>query len=202
MKKTVISLKNIHPVTLFHLWLKEAEISEINDPSAGSLATVGEDGMPNIRIVLLKAHDERGYVFYTNFKSTKGQEILRFPKVALGFHWKSLRRQVRVRGKVEEVTKQEADAYFNSRHRQSQIGAWASYQSQPLKDRQTLITRVKEYRKKYSGENIPRPPHWSGLRLIPQSIEFWQDGKFRLHERILFERSKVGGGWKSQFLNP
>lgn len=188
------------PHTLFEEWLAEASKTEPNDPTAMALATVDESGMPNVRMVLLKGHDERGFVFYTNFEGTKGQEILASKKAALGFHWKSLRRQVRVRGTIEIVTDDEADAYFNSRHPQSRLGAWASEQSRPLKDRETLVNRLHEFEEKYGNEGIPRPPHWSGFRIVPESIEFWKDGEFRLHDRVVFEPN--GANWTSKRLNP
>ena len=188
------------PYALFDEWLKEAEASEPNDPNTLALASVDESGMPNVRMVLLKGVDERGFVFYTNFESAKGQEVLGAMKAAMCFHWKSLRRQVRVRGPVEIVTDEEADAYYNSRHPQSRLGAWASDQSRPLDGRQTLIDRVEEYREKYGEENIPRPPHWSGFRIKPDTIEFWQDGEFRLHDRIVFSPS--GDGWDKVRLYP
>lgn len=188
------------PYALFSQWLSEAEKSEINDPNAASLATVDSDGMPNVRVVLLKDVDERGFVFYTNFNSAKGQEVQGAMKVAMGFHWKSLRRQVRVRGAVELVSDAEADSYYNSRHPLSRLGAWASDQSKPLENRQVLMDRVQEFREKYGEDNIPRPSHWSGFRIIPSQIEFWQDGEFRLHDRIVFEPN--GGAWDKQRLYP
>lgn len=188
------------PDGLFDEWLEEAKASEINDATAVALATVDPDGMPDVRMVLLKGHDERGFVFYTNFESTKGQEILSSMKAAMGFHWKSLRRQVRVRGPVETVSNEEADAYFNSRHPQSRLGAWASDQSRPLENREELVSRLKAFEEKYGTENIPRPPHWSGFRIVPETIEFWADGEFRLHDRIVFTRKN--GGWDRQRLNP
>ena len=189
------------PVHLFNNWLSQAEAAEINDPTAMALATVDGDGMPNVRMVLLKGHDQRGFVFYTNFESAKGQEVLASGKVALGFHWKSLRRQVRVRGEGETVSEEEADAYFNSRHPQSRLGAWASQQSRPLSGRDELVSRFEEFKGKYGEENIPRPPHWSGFRVVPNSIEFWQDGEFRLHDRIVFERTK-DASWNKLRLYP
>ncbi len=192
------------PLGLFNEWLNEAKDSEINDHNAMALATVDQTGMPNVRMVLLKGHDERGFVFYTNFESTKGQEALSSMKACMGFHWKSLRRQVRVRGKLEQVSEQEADAYFNSRHPQSRLGAWASQQSRPLAKRQDLVDALQQMEDKYGTENIPRPPHWSGLRIVPQTIEFWQDGEFRLHDRIVFTRQAAGDApvWTKQRLNP
>ena len=188
------------PLNLFSEWLEEAKQSEINDHNTVALATVDGDGMPNVRMVLLKGHDERGFVFYTNFEGTKGQEVLKSMKAAMGFHWKSLRRQIRIRGNVEIVTDAEADAYYNSRHPQSRLGAWASDQSRPLENRQILVDKLKMYEEKYGNEDIPRPPHWSGFRIIPDSIEFWADGEFRLHDRIVFNRN--GEAWEKQRLYP
>lgn len=189
------------PYALFSEWLADAEKSEPNDPNTLALASVDPDGLPNVRMVLLKGLDERGFVFYTNFESAKGSEIRQSMKAAMCFHWKSLRRQVRVRGPVEIVSDAEADAYYNSRHPQSRLGAWASEQSRPLKDRQTLIERVEEFREKYGEEDIPRPPHWSGFRILPVEIEFWQDGEYRLHDRIKFTPDGQGN-WSTQRLNP
>lgn len=188
------------PFALFDEWLKEAEESELNDPNAVALASVDAEGMPNVRTVLLKGHDERGFVFYTNTESTKGQEVMSSMKAAMCFHWKSRRRQVRIRGPVEIVSDQEADAYFNSRHPQSRLGAWASDQSRPLESREALLARLQDYEARYGTEDIPRPPHWSGFRILPVSIEFWQDGEFRLHDRVVFTRD--GEGWSAQRLNP
>ena len=188
------------PLALFDEWLKEAEQSEINDPNAVALATVDADGMPNVRTVLLKGHDDRGFVFYTNFESTKGEEVLASMKAAMCFHWKSRRRQVRVRGPVEIVSESEADAYYKSRHPQSRLGAWASDQSRPLESREVLLAKLQEFEEKYGTENIPRPPHWSGFRIVPDTIEFWQDGEFRLHDRVVLTRE--GKDWSSQRLYP
>lgn len=188
------------PHTLFEEWIAEATASEPNDPNAVALATVDTDGMPNVRTVLLKGHDERGFVFYTNFEGTKGAEVLATKKAAMCFHWKSLRRQVRLRGPVETVSDEEANTYYNSRHPQSRLGAWASDQSRPLADRQTLVDRLSHYEEKYGNENIPRPPHWSGFRIKPMSIEFWKDGEFRLHDRVMF--TPTGDGWSGQRLYP
>ncbi|MEX0954486.1 MAG: pyridoxamine 5'-phosphate oxidase [Rhizobiaceae bacterium] len=188
------------PIALFSDWLADAEKSEPNDPNATALATVDADGMPDVRMVLLKGHDERGFVFYTNFESAKGRELLANPKAAMCFHWKSLRRQVRLRGPVETVTDDEADAYFASRPRGSRIGAWASKQSRPLESKLALEKAVAEYTLKYPLGDIPRPPHWSGFRIAPTQIEFWHDRPFRLHERIVFTRE--GDGWGKVRLYP
>lgn len=189
------------PITLFSEWLAEAEKSEPNDANAVALASVDGDGLPNVRMVLLKGHDQRGFVFYTNFESKKGEEVLAGMKAAMGFHWKSLRRQVRIRGPVEIVSAEEADEYYNSRHPQSRLGAWASDQSRPLEDRETLMGKVDEYREKYGEEDIPRPPNWSGFRIMPVEIEFWQDGDYRLHDRVKFTPDGQGG-WSGQRLYP
>ena len=189
-----------NPLPLFDEWLEDARASEPNDPNAVALATVDADGMPNVRMVLLKGADERGFVFYTNFESAKGLEILASGKAAMGFHWKSLRRQVRIRGRVETVSEAEADAYFGSRHPQSRLGAIASQQSRPLESRQVLIDKVEELRNEHGEENIPRPAHWSGFRIMPDSIEFWQDGEFRLHDRVVF--TPKDRGWDKVRLYP
>jgi len=188
------------PYRLFAQWLEDATKSEPNDPNALALATVDADGMPDVRMVLLKGFDERGFVFYTNFESAKGEEILSSMKAAMCFHWKSLRRQVRVRGPVEQVSGAEADEYYASRPRGSRIGAWASRQSRPLESRFALEKAVAEYTAKYAIGEIPRPPHWSGFRIIPQSIEFWHDRPFRLHDRVKFTRSQ--DSWDKTRLYP
>ncbi len=190
------------PFSLFEDWLKDAGKTEPNDPNAMALATVDEEGLPNVRMVLLKALDDRGFVFYTNFESQKGQELLSAQKAALCFHWKSLRRQVRVRGPVEMVSDAEADAYFASRPRDSRIGAWASQQSRPLKARFELETAVAMYAARYAIGEVPRPPYWSGFRLEPVSIEFWHDRPFRLHDRVVFRRETPDGGWTKTRLYP
>ena len=190
------------PFALFAEWLKDAEAKEPNDPNAMALATVDEEGLPNVRMVLLKGFDERGLVFYTNFESQKGQEILSVMKAAVVFHWKSLRRQIRVRGLVEKVSDAEADAYFKSRPRDSRIGAWASAQSRPLEGRFALETAVAMYAAKYAFGDVPRPPQWSGFRIQPLSIEFWHDRPFRLHDRVVFSRSDQKAAWTKAKLYP
>ena len=189
-----------NPIDVFRDWLAEAEQSEPNDPTAMSLATVDGSGQPSVRMVLLKGVDRRGFVFYTNFESRKGRELIAQPRAALGFHWKSLRRQVRIEGPVEPVTDAEADAYFASRARVSQIGAMASDQSRPLDSRATLEARVAEIEARYAGQPIPRPPHWAGFRVVPTAIEFWKDGAFRLHDRIRF--TQAGLDWQAERLYP
>jgi pyridoxamine 5'-phosphate oxidase len=190
------------PFALFGEWLKEATASEINDPNGVALATVDPDGLPNVRMVLLKGLDERGFVFYTNFESAKGREILASRKAAMVFHWKSLRRQVRVRGPVEVVSDAEADAYYQTRPRGSRIGAWASAQSRPLESRFALETAVAKVTAKYAIGDIPRPAHWSGFRIIPTEIEFWKDGAFRLHDRVKFIRGGGNDEWETARLYP
>jgi pyridoxamine 5'-phosphate oxidase len=188
------------PFRLFAEWLGEAEAAEPNDPNAMALATVDGDGMPNVRMVLLKGLDGGGFVFFTNYESIKGRELLASRKAALCFHWKSLRRQIRVRGPVEAVSKEEADAYFATRARGSRIGAWASQQSRPLESRFSLEKAVASYAAKFAIGEIPRPDYWSGFRLIPIEIEFWRNREFRLHDRIQFRR--VGDGWQKTRLYP
>ncbi|WP_157018275.1 pyridoxamine 5'-phosphate oxidase [Mesorhizobium xinjiangense] len=193
--------EHAEPFRLFAEWLADAEKSEPNDPNAVALATVDSDGLPDVRMVLLKGFDEAGFVFYTNFESAKGREILASMKAAMCFHWKSLRRQVRVRGPVEVVSDAEADTYYASRPRGSRIGAWASKQSRPLESRFALEKAVAEYTARYAVGDIPRPPHWSGFRIKPQSIEFWHDRPFRLHDRIVFSPN-ASGGWDKTRLYP
>ena len=188
------------PLPLFDAWLDEAGKTEPNDPNAMSLATVDGAGRPNVRIVLLKGHDERGFVFYTNFEGVKGTELLARPVAALCFHWKTRRRQVRLRGPVEIVADEEADAYYRSRPLGSRVGAWASQQSRLLQSRDALIAAVREAEERL-GDDPARPPHWGGFRLVPDEMEFWQDGEFRLHDRVRFTRAN-GGEWRSARLYP
>ncbi|MCJ8053159.1 pyridoxamine 5'-phosphate oxidase [Shinella curvata] len=190
------------PYALFGSWLADAGKSEPNDANALSLATVDETGLPNVRMVLLKGFDERGFVFYTNFESRKGQEILSAGKAAMCFHWKSLRRQIRIRGEIEVVSDAEADEYYASRPRGSRIGAWASKQSRPLESRFALEKAVAEYTARYAIGEIPRPPHWSGFRLKPVSIEFWHDRPFRLHDRVEFRHADDARGWTKVRMYP
>lgn len=191
-----------NPFELFKTWMADAQASELNDPNAMSVATVDEEGMPNVRILLLKDFSVDGFTFYTNFESTKGQELLASKKVALCFHWKSLRRQVRIRGGVTQVSEVEADEYYNSRARGSRVGAWASAQSRELSTRSELEGLVNQFEEKFGDGDIPRPPHWSGFKLAPLSIEFWHDRPFRLHDRILFERTTSSDDWTSKRLFP
>jgi pyridoxamine 5'-phosphate oxidase len=188
------------PHSLFEEWFAEARLSEPNDANAVALATADAAGRPSVRMVLLKGHDERGFVFYTNLDSRKGGELADNPRAALLFHWKSLRRQVRVEGDVEPVATAEADAYFATRSRDSQLGAWASDQSRPLASRALFESRYEEMRARFEGGEVPRPPRWSGFRVVPERIEFWSDRAHRLHERRLFERS--GDGWSEGLLYP
>ena len=188
------------PHQLFDEWYTEARASEPNDPMAMALATVDADGRPSLRMVLLKGHDARGFVFYTNLESRKAGDIFGNGHVALLFHWKSLRRQVRIEGPAHPVTDAEGDAYFASRARESQLGAWASDQSRPLDSRATFEARYEATVERFDGQDVPRPPHWSGFRVAPERIEFWQDRAHRLHERRLF--LPEGNGWSEGLLYP
>ena len=191
------------PVALFELWLEEAARSEINDPEAMALATVDGAGLPDMRMMLCKGADARGLVFYSNIESAKGRELAGQPKAAALFHWKSLRRQVRFRGVVTELTAAECDAYFASRPRGSQIGAWASQQSRPLASRHALEAAVEVYERRFTSGEVPRPDYWRGYRLAPVEIEFWRDGASRLHDRIQFKRVNLGGPlWEKRRLYP
>jgi len=176
--------------------------SEPRDPNAMSLATVAPDGMPDVRTVLLKGVDERGFVFYTNTESQKGRELAASPKAGLLFYWKSLNRQVRIRGPVEGVTTEEADAYFATRPKAAQVGAWASQQSRPLESRLAFEKAIALYAAKYAIGAVPRPPHWSGYRVVPMSIEFWHDRPFRLHDRVEFRRDAHGAPWSKTRMYP
>ncbi len=191
-----------NPFVLFNEWLNSAVTSEPNDPSAMSLASVDSEGMPNVRIVLMRRFDERGFCFFTNFESQKGEELLASKKAGAVFHWKSLRKQIRIRGEVEPVRDAEADDYFNTRHRSSRIGAHASKQSRPLESRFALEKEVAKFTAKFGVGEVPRPEYWSGFRLMPLSIEFWNDGKFRLHDRKRFDRDTVDGAWNMVRLYP
>lgn len=190
------------PFALFADWLEEARKSELNDCNAMSLATVDADGLPNVRMVLLKGADADGFVWYTNLESAKGRELLGQGKAALCFHWKSLRRQIRVRGPVEAVSDDEADTYFQTRARDSRIGAWASEQSRPLEGRFALEKRVAQYAAKFGLGHVPRPPHWTGFRLKPVEMEFWRDRPFRLHDRLVFRRDDPQAQWTTTRLYP
>ena len=188
------------PFALFDEWFAEARASEINDPEAMAFATADAAGRPSVRIVLLRRSGPDGFGFFTNLDSRKGIELAENPRGALAIHWKSLRRQVRAQGRIEQVSDAEADEYFAGRSRDSRIGSWASDQSRPLKSREAFELRVEEVRQRFEGEDVPRPPRWSGYRLIPDSIEFWSDRPHRLHDRRLFTRN--GDGWRESLLYP
>lgn len=188
------------PLALFDEWLAEARMAEVNDPEAMSLATADAAGRPSVRMVLLKGHGPDGFVFYTNEQSAKAEQLAENARAALLFHWKALRRQVRVEGPVERVPAPQADAYFATRARDSQLGAWASDQSRPLDTRATFEQRFEEVKQRFEGQDVSRPPHWGGYRVIPERIEFWSDRPYRLHERRLFTRD--GGGWIEGLLYP
>jgi pyridoxamine 5'-phosphate oxidase len=189
------------PLALFEQWFQEAQASEPNDPDAMALASVGADGMPDVRMVLCKGFDGRGFVFYGNEESAKGRQLTATPKAALLFHWKTLRRQIRIRGAVSPASVAESDAYFATRSRDSRIGAWASQQSRPLESRAVLESEFARYLKQFGDGDIPRPPHWRGFRLSPNAMEFWQDGVNRLHDRVRFERGP-DGTWTGRRLYP
>jgi pyridoxamine 5'-phosphate oxidase len=190
------------PFELFAEWLKAAEKTEPNDPNAMAVATVDDAGMPDVRMLLLKAFDTRGFVFYTNLQSAKGNELAAHPAAALCFHWKTLKRQVRVRGPVTPVSDEEADAYFASRARDSQIGAWASAQSRTLESRWTFEKEIAGWVLKFGLKKVPRPSHWSGRRVVPVQIEFWRDRPFRLHDRLVYRREAPDKPWRTEKLYP
>ncbi len=189
------------PLALFDAWFAEARASEPNDPDAVALATADAGGRPAVRMVLLKGHDARGFVFYTNEQSRKGDDLAANPQAALLFHWKSLRRQVRIEGAVSRVSEAEADAYFATRGRDSRLGAWASDQSRPLADRARFMDRFEQMKSRFEGGDVPRPPHWGGYRVAPRCIEFWSDGAHRLHDRHMFV-ARADGGWDESLLYP
>ena len=191
-----------NPLDMFKDWLSEAEVSEPNDPTAMALASVDDQGMPNVRMVLMRRFDDRGFCFFTNFESQKGHELLSNPKASAVFHWKSLRKQVRLRGPVEVVSDEEADEYFYSRPRGSRIGAHASKQSRPLESRFALEKAVAKYTARFGTGDIERPDYWSGFRICPLSIEFWSDGKFRLHDRVRYDRASLEEDWETVRLYP
>ena len=191
-----------NPVNLFQEWFKKAETTELKDPNALSLATADKSGKPKVRMVLLKGFSDDGFTFYTNFNSSKGEDLKENPKASMCFHWKSLLRQIRIYGNVVQVSDKEADDYYNSRAYGSRIGAWASNQSQVLESRKSLDDSIEKFKKKFHDENkVPRPPNWSGWRLVPEEIEFWRDGDNRIHERLKYVKNN-GKGWKRFLLNP
>ena len=202
MTKEIIEKYGNNPIILFEQWLSEAEKNEINDANAMFLSSVDPDGRPSVRTVLLKHHDEQGFVFYTNFESRKGKGLLANPYAETLFYWKSLEKQIRISGPVKQVSDSEADAYYNSRHRESRIGAWASKQSRPMESADALKEREEEFHKKFEGiENPPRPDHWSGFRIIPERMEFWIAGEFRLHTRFVYTRTE-DKTWNVNWLYP
>ena len=190
-----------NPIDLFKNWFKKAEVAEINDPNAVALGTADKKNQPSVRMVLLKGLSDRGFVFYTNFNSKKSSDLKINQQAAMCFHWKSLRRQVRVIGKVEQVTEKEADDYFNSRPYKNRVSAWASSQSEKLESRDTFLKKIEEFKKKYPDQNkVPRPSHWSGWRILPDEIEFWVDGEGRIHERLNYK--KIKDEWNKEILYP
>ena len=190
-----------NPIELFKNWFSDAKMKEINDPNAVAVATSDKGNQPNVRMVLLKGLSDKGFVFYTNFNSKKGEELKNNSKASMCFHWKSLRRQVRILGNVEEVSSKEADEYYNSRPYKNKIGAWASSQSEILDKRETFLKKISEFEKKYSEKSmVPRPQHWSGWRVIPREIEFWLDGEGRIHERLIY--IKENEKWIKKLLYP
>jgi pyridoxamine 5'-phosphate oxidase len=190
-----------NPLELFKIWMSEAEKKEINDPNALSLATTNKNNEPSVRMVLLKAVNEKGFVFYTNLNSPKSEDLKKNPKAAICFHWKSLQRQIRIIGNVNQVSEEEADNYFNSRPYESRIGAWASDQSKVMKKREEFLKKIEEFKKKYNEKNfLPRPKHWSGWCLKPLAIEFWLGDQYRIHERLKY--NKTSSGWKKEILYP
>ena len=191
----------VDPLELFKIWMVEAEKKEINDPNALSLATANKNGEPSVRMVLLKGLSQKGFVFYTNLNSRKSNDIKKNPKAEMCFHWKSLRRQIRISGDITQVSDEEADAYFNSRPYESRIGAWASDQSKVMNERKDFLKKIEEFKSKYKNEsNLPRPKHWSGWCLNPSSIEFWLGDKYRIHERLKY--IKISNSWKKEILYP
>ena len=190
-----------NPIDLFKNWFKKAKETEINDPNAVALGTADQKNQPSVRMVLLKGLSDEGFVFYTNFNSKKGSDLKSNKQASMCFHWKSLRRQVRIEGKVEEVTEKEADDYFNSRPYKNRVSAWASSQSEKLESRDTFLNKIKKFENKYPDQNkVPRPPHWSGWRILPRVIEFWLDGEGRIHERLNYTNNN--GKWKREILCP
>ena len=200
MSSTTVS--DTDPFRLLTDWLAEAKRTEIADANAMTLATSGAAGQPDARIVLLKSHDEQGLVFYTNYESRKGQELAENPRACLNFHWKTLQRQVRVLGRVEKVDPVEADGYFASRPRISKLGAWASDQSRPLAERSVLEARLAEAEARFPDNNVSRPPHWSGFRVVPLRFEFWREMPYRLHDRLILSRASETGAWETSRLFP
>ena len=205
-KKNLIDLSHIfldleNPIDLFKIWMSEAEKNEINDPNALSLATANKDNEPNVRMVLLKGLSQNGFIFYTNLNSPKSTDLKNNPKAAMCFHWKSLQRQVRISGNINQVSDDEADNYFNSRPYESRIGAWASDQSKTMNKREDFLKNIEKFKKKYENEkNLPRPKHWSGWCLNPSSIEFWLGDQYRIHERLKY--NKISNIWKKEILYP